>query len=255
MSVLRAAIVDDERLARQKIRSLLAAHPDVEVVAEYKDGAEAVEGLRRTRPDLVFLDIQMPGGDGFEVVRRLRPPLPAIVFVTAHDEHAIRAFEVEAVDYLLKPFDRRRFGEALRRARNRIERGAGDADGRLLAALARIAGGAAEPYWTRIAVKGRDRIVFVAASDVDWIESQGKYVLLHAGAARHLVREGIGEMERRLDPREFARVHRRVLVNLRRVAEIRRGVSGEQLVKLTTGATLPASRRYFAALRHVGGTK
>lgn len=261
MNPLRVVVVDDERLAREKVRSMLAAHDDVEIVAECSDGLEAVNEIRRLRPDLVFLDIQMPGSDGFDVLRRLKTAkLPAIVFVTAHDEYAIRAFEIEAIDYLLKPFDRRRFNESLRRARKRIEspQPENDVPERLLAAVKQIEQLAREPrdaQWSRFVVKVRDRMIFVPASDIDWIESEGKYVRLHCGASKHLVREAISEVESRLDAREFARIHRRIIVNLRKVTEMYRGFGGDYIVSLTTGEKLTVSRRYWSRVRHLGGTK
>jgi two-component system, LytTR family, response regulator len=261
VNALRVVIVDDERLAREKIRSMLAAHPEVEIVAECSDGLEAVSDIKRLRPDLVFLDIQMPGSDGFDVLRRLKSAkLPAIVFVTAHGEYAIRAFEIEAVDYLLKPFDRRRFNESLRRARKRLETPAEtDVPERLLAAVKQIEQLATEPretqQWNRFVVKVRDRMIFVPASDIDWIESEGKYVRLHCGASKYLVREGISELENRLDAREFARIHRRIIVNLRKVSEMYRGFGGDYIVALTSGEKLTVSRRYWSRVRHLGGTK
>jgi two-component system LytT family response regulator len=261
VTALRVVIVDDERLAREKVRSMLAAHPDVEVVAECSDGLEAVNEIRRLRPDLVFLDIQMPGSDGFDVLRRLKTQkLPAIVFVTAHDEYAIRAFEIEAIDYLLKPFDRRRFNESLRRARKRMEAPVeNDVPERLLAAVNRIEQLATQPQdaqqWNRFVVKVRDRMIFVPASDIDWVESEGKYVRLHCGTAKHLVREAISEVEHRLDAREFARIHRRIIVNLRKVTEMYRGFDGDYIVALTSGEKLTVSRRYWSRVRHLGGTK
>jgi len=255
---VRAVVVDDERLAREKIGSMLAAHLDVEVVAECADGVEAVAEIRRLKPDLVFLDIQMPGGDGFEVLRRLKGTrIPAIIFVTAHDEYAIRAFGIEAIDYLLKPFDRRRFNESLRRARKRIEEGGRtQVPERLLAAMEQLAGqGGANSRWNRFVVKVRDRMVFVPTSEIDWIDSEGKYVRLHCGAASHLVRESIAEVEGRLDPGEFARIHRRTIVNLHKVTEMYRGFNGEYIVALVSGETLTVSRRYWSKVRHLGGTK
>jgi len=234
VNTIRALVVDDERLAREKIRAMLGEHPDVQIVGECAEGGDAVAEIRRLKPDLVFLDIAMPGSDGFDVLRRLRGSrMPAIIFVTAHNEYAIRAFDVEAVDYLLKPFDRRRFNEALRRALERAGKAA---------------------HWNRFVVKTRDRMIFVPAAEIDWIEAAGKYVRLHAGAAKYLVRESIGEVESRLDPADFARIHRRTIVNLRRVAEIYRGVAGESIVALTTGEQLSVSRRYWSKIRHLGGS-
>jgi two-component system, LytTR family, response regulator len=252
VNVVRAMVVDDERLAREKIRAMLGAHPDVQIVAECADGAEAIGEIRRLKPDLLFLDVQMPGNDGFEVLRKLRGhEVPAIIFVTAHDEYATRAFDVEAIDYLLKPFDRRRFNEALRRARRRLD---GDAEPQLPQKLLSVIEKLGErTHWNRFVVKVRDRMIFVPTADIDWIEAEGKYVRLHSGSSKHLVRESIGEVEARLDPSEFARIHRRTIVNLHRVAEIYRGFGGDYIVKLTNGETLNVSRRYWSKIRHLGG--
>ena len=241
MNKLRAIIVDDERLGRQKIRAMLAAHDDVSVVAECANGADAAAEIRRQEPDLVFLDVQMPGGDGFDVLRKLRRgALPAIVFVTAHDEYALRAFDVNAVDYLLKPFDRRRFAETLRRARQRIERSMLEAQRQ-------------ERYWNRFIAKTHGRLVFVPAPDVDWIEAEGKYVRIHVSGSTHLLRLAMHEVEERLDPAEFARIHRGTIVNLKKVAEMYRGFGGDYVVVLRGGEKLTLSRRYWSKLKHVGG--
>ena len=241
MSKLRAIIVDDARLGRQKIRAMLAGHDDISVVAECANGAEAAAEIRKQEPDLVFLDIQMPGGDGFDVIKKLRRgELPAIVFVTAHDEYALRAFDVNAVDYLLKPFDRRRFGETLRRVRQRIERSVMEAQRQ-------------ETHWSRFIAKSHGRLVFVPAADVDWIEAEGKYVRLHAGGVTHLLRLAIHEVEERLDPAEFARIHRGTIVNLKKVAEMYRGFGGDYVVVLRSGEKLMLSRRYWSKLKGVGG--
>lgn len=251
MSVLRAIIADDERLGRQKIRAMLDGHEDVQVVAECVNGGETVSEIRRQKPDLVFLDIQMPGSDAFDVLRRLKDESPAIIFVTAHDEYALRAFDVEAVDYLLKPFDRHRFNAALRRARKRIESGTVP---KLVSALEELAQRQKEGgYWNRFIVKSHGRMLFVPATNVDWIEAEGKYVRLHSAHSSHLIRSPISEVEEHLDPTEFARIHRGTLVNLKKVAEIYRGFGGDHIVLLRGGQKLTLSRRYWSKLRHVGG--
>ncbi len=231
--MLRALIVDDERLAREKIRTFLGARSDVAVVAEAANVREAVEAIEREQPDLVLLDIQMPGGDGFDVVDALRGR-EAVIFVTAHDEHAVRAFEVAAVDYLLKPFDRARFDEAIERAKKN----------------------AVHPRDVTAAfftVRKRDRILLVAVKDVDWIEAEGKYVRIHVREQSSLIRDGIAAVEARLDPRQFVRIHRSTIVNLHRIAELQRGFGGDYIVVLTTGARLTLSRRYRAHVRAVAG--
>ncbi len=246
----RALIVDDERLGRQKIRSMIADHEDFEIVGECANGTEALAEIRRHKPDLVFLDVQMPGSDAFEVIRKLRGDhMPAIIFVTAHDEYALQAFEVEAVDYLLKPFDRRRFNEALRRVQHRIESGGRrGVDGKILEVIGRLS----KRKWSRFIVKSRDRMVFVPAKQVDWIEAEGKNVRLHVGGVTHLIRDSIGEVETRLDEQEFMRIHRKSIVNLRSVVEMHRGVGGDYVVVLRGGARVPASRRYWSRLKHFG---
>lgn len=250
--LLRAIIADDERLGRHKIRTMLEAHTDVEVVAECANGEETVTEIRRRKPDLVFLDVQMPGSDAFDVLRRLRDEAPAIIFVTAHDEYALRAFDVEAVDYLLKPFDRRRFNEALRRARRRIDSGTSHGMPQaVVAALEELAQGG--HYWTRFIIRAHGRMLFVPAGDVDWIEAEGKYVRVHSGSSAHLIRAAISDVEEHLDPADFARIHRGTIVNLKKVAEIYRGFGGDHIVLMRNGEKLTLSRRYWSRLRQVGG--
>jgi len=220
--MLRALIVDDERLARQKIRTFLEARNDIAIAGEAANVAEAVALIEREKPDLVLLDIQMPGGDGFDVVSALPSShAPAIVFITAHDDYAVRAFEVAAVDYLLKPFDRARFNEAVDRAKKAAPRD-------LRAAL--------------FTVRKRDRTILVPVREVDWIEAEGKYVRLHVREQSHLVRDAIAAVARRLDARAFVRIHRSTIVNLRRVAEIR----DDSIVVLHDGTQLAMSRRFRA---------
>lgn len=227
--MLRTLIVDDERLARQKIRTFLEARGDVTIAGEAADVDGAIALVRSARPDLVLLDIQMPGGDGFDVVRALPADhTPAIVFITAHDDYALRAFDVAAVDYLLKPFDRRRFDEAIDRAKKSVPRD-------LRAAF--------------FPVKKRDRTIIVPVRDVDWIEAEGKYVRLHVGAQSYLVRDAIAAVERRLDGRHFVRIHRSTIVNLRRVAEIR----DDTTVVLHGGTELAMSRRFRSRVRKATG--
>ena len=227
--MLRALIVDDERLARQKIRTFLDARDDVAVAGEAANVGEAIALVRSARPDLLLLDIQMPGGDGFDVVRALPAGhTPAIVFITAHDDYALRAFEIAAVDYLLKPFDRRRFDQAIDRAKKNVPRD-------LRAAF--------------FPVKKRDRTIIVPVREVDWIEAEGKYVRLHAGGQGHLVRDTIAAVAQRLDGRHFVRIHRCTIVNLRRVAEIR----DDTTVVLHDGTELAMSRRFRSRVRSATG--
>jgi two-component system LytT family response regulator len=285
---MRTLIVDDERLARQKLRTLLQRHSDVELVGECADGDAALAAVARLHPDLVFLDVRMPGRGGFEVVKGLGPgPAPHVVFVTAYGDYAVEAFEVEAIDYLLKPFDRDRLDRAMARVRTRIgEPGKalarlGDLvmrlEGALAAAGAHRAGGPANgataaaagtataggtagaaaappllPALDRVAVKKDGRTLLVPTQEIDWIEAVDKYVRLHARGARYLHREALSALERRLDPAQFLRIHRGAIVNLRRVREIHPGVGDEPTVVLADGTRLPLSRRYRARLRARG---
>ena len=208
---LRAVIVDDEPLARERVRELLGEESDVEVVAECADGVEAVAAIRREDPDLVFLDVQMPEMDGFEVLDALdAETLPAVVFVTAYDRYALKAFDVHAVDYLLKPFDRARFRSALDRAR--LDLRSDDAGRRILALVADLR--RERRPQQRIVVKAAGRVFFLRPDEVDWMEAAGNYVRPHVGKEAYLVRETMKGLEERLDPDTFIRVHRSRIVNL-----------------------------------------
>ena len=269
---MRTLIVDDERLARQKLRTLLQRHNDVELVGECANGEAALADIARLLPDLVFLDVRMPGKTGFDVVNGLPPgPAPHVVFVTAYGDYAVEAFEVEAVDYLLKPFDRERLDRAVARVRTRASE-PGKALARLGDLVMRLEGALAErrapqavaavPAPTngtpaaalaeRVAVKKDGRTLLVPTQEIDWIEAVDKYVRLHAKGARYLHREALSALERRLDPAQFLRIHRGAIVNLRRVREIHPGVGDEPTVVLADGTRLPLSRRYRARLRARG---
>jgi two-component system LytT family response regulator len=238
--MIRTLIVDDERLARHKLRMLLAGDADIQVVDECANAAEAVAAIRRERPDLVLLDIGLPGENGFDVLRRLRGTrLPAIIFITAHDEHAVRAFEVAAVDYVLKPIDRRRFSEAIRRVKER--------DGASADRAFRLV------ELEQFVVKTRDRTFLVPFAEVDWIEAAGKYVRVHTGQTSHLVRQSITDVERRLDSRRFLRIHRGTIVNVKRIAEMNRGFGGGLFVVLRDGTRLTMSRRFRTQIREMTG--
>ena len=244
---LRAVIVDDEPPARRRLRALLRAEPSIDVIGDADDGPAAVAAIEQLQPDLVFLDVQMPGLDGFdvleEIIERRGAQCPAVIFVTAHDAHALRAFGVHAVDYLLKPFDRARLHTAIERA----VRLAGDAAvPRRLAALAGDA--TSRRPLRRFMVRSGGRISFVAVDEVDCVEAAGHYVSLRAGRQTHLVRDTITSVAERLDPQRFARIHRGALVNLERIRELRPLFHGEFEVLLKDGTRLRATRTFAAAL-------
>jgi two-component system LytT family response regulator len=249
---VRALLVDDEPLALANLRIALESQPDIEVVGEAGDGREAVRLARALDPDVVFLDVQMPDMDGFAVLRELSDAaLPEVIFVTAFDQHAIRAFEVHALDYLLKPFDDARFDECARRAvrhvRNQQRGDLRHALEGLLnemspTAAARVALGTG--YAARILVRDRERIFFVAADDVDWFQAAGNYVRLHVGDEQHLIRATIAELQQRLDPQHFVRIHRSAIVNLSRLREVQPWIGGDYIAILRDGRKLKVSRTY-----------
>lgn len=238
---IRVLLVDDESPARRKIRRFLEREVDVEVVGESGDGPTAIAAIRELEPDLVFLDIQMPGADGFEVIEALGAARPHIIFVTAYHEHAVRAFEVAALDYLLKPFDEPRFRAALHRARERVRRREPGVPEEALRRLLEITGGAGGG---RILVKRDDRSFFLRQEEIHWLEAADNYVKLHTARGDHLVRGTLGGMEERLDPSRFVRVSRSAIVNLDRVAELRPWSHGDRIVVLKDGTELTLSRRY-----------
>jgi len=247
---IRALVVDDEPLARERIRTLLEDEPDIELVGECRDGAEAVRAIDEEGPDLVFLDVQMPEVDGFEVLEVIGPGrAPVVVFVTAYDEYAIRAFDVHALDYLLKPFDGERFRQAIGRARASI-RAKADVDREKLAALL---GDLRDErrYLERIVVKTAGRVVFLAVDEIDWIGGAGNYVELHAGERKHLVRDTMKAMESKLDPDKFVRVHRSHIVNMDRVKSMEPWFHGEYVLILENGTELQSSRTYSDRLRQM----
>lgn len=247
---IRTLVVDDEPLARQNLRVLLAADPEIEVVGEAGGGAEAVRLLEERAPDLVFLDIQMPELNGFDVVARVGAErMPVIVFVTAFDQFALKAFEVHALDYLLKPFDDARFEKALRQAKLQVEqRSVKELGERLVRLLAdRDAPPAAAPqpppqYLTRLLIKSAGRVFFLKVDEIDWIGAEDYYVKLHVGRRSHLLRETMGEMEARLDPQKFLRIHRSTIVNVERIKELHQLFNGDYSVVLLDGTELKLSR-------------
>lgn len=246
MSAVTALIVDDERLARVGVRRELERHPAVEIVGECANGVEAVRAIRTLRPSLVFLDIQMPVLDGFDVIQRVGVRrMPAIVFVTAFDEYAIRAFEVHAFDYLLKPIDPARFRATVDHAVARLRAARDTAiDRRLDALLARIERERAGAHSDRLVVRERDRVFFVSAHHVNWVEAAGNYVRLHLDGARHLARATMDRMEARLASHGFVRIRRSALVNLSAVFEIQPHLKGTYVFVLRNGARVLSSRGY-----------
>jgi two-component system, LytTR family, response regulator len=230
---IRTVIVDDEPLARSNLRVLLRRDHNIEIVAECGSGPEAPALIRETRPDLLFLDVQMPECDGFDVLELLGAELPlAIVFVTAYDQYALRAFEAGALDYLLKPFDNARFDLALSRAKYKVELGK-DHPRKL----------------DRLTIKSAGQIAFVNLSEIDWIEAADYYAALHIGVHTHLLRRSLSELERDLDPTLFCRIHRSAIVNLDRVRGLRSNEDGDYTVLLQNNATLRLSRKYRKQLQ------
>jgi two-component system LytT family response regulator len=254
MARIRTLIVDDEPLARQRLRTLLQDEPDVEVVGECAGGREAIAAIGRQAPDLVFLDVQMPAPDGFGVIQAVGVErMPAVIFVTAYDRYALQAFEVQALDYLLKPFDRDRFRKALGRARAQLERSrAGDLGDRLAALLEDVQGGR-KPV-ERLVIKSGGRVFFLRAAEIDWVEAAGNYLRLHVGREVHLLRETLNGLEARLDPEQFLRIHRSTLVNVERIREIQPLFHGDGVVVLRDGTELPMSRGYRQQLRRFLGS-
>lgn len=242
---IKTLIVDDEELARLRIRELLSHEPDVEIVGECGDGEEALEAIIALSPDLVFLDVQMPEMDGFQVVEALDPgTLPTIVFVTAYDEFAIRAFDAHAFDYLLKPFHGERFRTTLSRVRAHLERGAGPqpTDRRLYSLLESLS--SSRSWMERFVVRTGSRIYFVRVDEVDWMEAEGNYVRLHTGKRNHLVRTTISSLIGRLDPGRFLRVHRGTIMNLDRLREVQTYAKGSYILVLEDGTKLTSSATY-----------
>jgi two-component system, LytTR family, response regulator len=232
-ATIRTLIVDDEPLARSNLTVLLETDPEIEIVGECGSGMEGLEQIRSQRPDLVFLDVQMPECDGFDVLELLGADVPpAVVFVTAYDQYALRAFEAGALDYLLKPFDNARFERALRRAKDRIRRSQG---------------GPREN--DRLVIKTVGQVLFLRFSEIDWIEAADYYACLHVGAQSHLLRRSMNELDRELDPALFCRIHRSTIVNLDRVRGLKSGEDGEHEVLLESGARLRLSRSYRKQLQ------
>jgi two-component system, LytTR family, response regulator len=249
MKKIRTLVVDDEPLARERLTSLLAAEADIEIIGQCRDGEEAVHAIIDHSPDLVFLDVQMPAMNGFEVIEAVGSErMPLVIFVTAYDQHALKAFQVRALDYVLKPFDRERFQEALQRARAHIQRDeTGDLGRRLLALVKDLRRD--QPRTDRLVVKSGGRLFFLRTDEIDWIEASGNYVRLHVGTTSHLLRETMNAIEGRLDPEKFFRIHRSRIVNMERIQEMQPWLNGEYAVVLRTGTRLTLSRGYREKLQ------
>ena len=240
---IRTLIVDDEPLAREGVRLHLEEHDDIEIIGECSAGEEAVDRIEADAPDLVFLDIQMPGLDGFGVLEALAGTrLPAIVFVTAYDQFAVRAFEAHALDYLLKPFEAERFNKALDRVRVQLRGQPSDVDDRLRSLVASLGG--KERYLERMVARTNGRILILRIDDVDWIEAAANYVRVHIGAKQYLVRETMTNLETRLDPDKFLRIHRSVIVRKDRIKELEPLFQGDYSIILLDGTRLTSSRGY-----------
>ena len=249
---IRTLIVDDEPLARERIREMLGCDADVEVVGECRNGREAVASVKKFAPDILFLDVQMPGMDGFAVLKALRnePRLPFVIFVTAYDQYAVRAFEVNALDYILKPFRRQRFEQTLTRVKQQLCSASSDNLGqRTLALLQSLE--AKSNYLDRLTIKSQGKVFFVKVEEIDWIESEDNYLRLHLGKQSHLLRGTLTSLEAQLDPRKLVRIHRRVIVNLDRIKELTPWFNRDYHVVLHDGTELTLSRGYRQRLSHL----
>jgi two-component system, LytTR family, response regulator len=257
---VRALIVDDEPAARAALRALLRGDADVTVVGECRNGREALSALQAGNIDLVFLDVQMPEIDGFSVVEQLDPrSLPAIVFVTAYDQYALRAFSVHAVDYLVKPFTDERFFDTLRHVKQQIARGQSHELATRLTRLlqdttrSRVPEAAARDYLRRLPIQSGERVVLLPVGDIDWIAADGDYARIHVGSAEYLIREPLSHLADSLDPTHFARIHRSTIVNLDRIRELRPLFKGDHLVQLRDGTELKLSRHFKRPLEQMLG--
>ena len=264
-AAIRALIVDDEPAARDAIRSLLAGDADIHIVGECADGRTALRAIASTAPELLFLDVQMPEMDGFTMLRQLDPArLPVVVFVTAFDQYALRAFDVHAADYLLKPFDDDRFRDAVSRAKQNVRAGQlGRLSEELRALLDGVMPGAPAsrtaapggPYLKRLVIKSGGRVTLLNVRDIDWIEAEGDYVKIHVAKAWHLLRETMKRLEAQFDPARFVRIHRSTIVNVERIKELQPYFRGEYVVILHDGKSLKLSRGYKEHLESVLGRK
>ncbi|HEX8745623.1 MAG TPA: LytTR family DNA-binding domain-containing protein [Pyrinomonadaceae bacterium] len=250
---IRVLLVDDEPLAREMIREMLKDDSEADVAAECVNGREAIDAIQEHSPDLIFLDVQMPEIGGFEVLEALKSVhMPHVIFVTAYDQYAVRAFEVHALDYLLKPFDRERFDSAWRRAKEHILTSRnGQMDQRILAILEELKAGS--KYLERLVIKSGGRVFFLDTDDIDWIEAEGNYVSVHTGKKSHLLRETISSLEAQLDPKKFLRIHRSSIVKIDRIKELQPWFHGEYRVILLDGTQLTLSRNYRENLQEALG--
>ena len=241
---IKTLIVDDEPLAREKLKRLLRDESDVEIIGECGNGKEALSAIKKLSPDLVFLDIQMPEMNGFDVLKSIGTSrLPVVIFATAYDQYALQAFDVHALDYLLKPFNRERFHRSVTRARELINSHDPDnLDKRLRALLADLK--TEKKYLERLVIKSVGRVFFIKINEIDWIEAAGNYVKLHVGRESHMLRETMNGLEAKLDPEKFLRIHRSTLVNIDRIKELHPLFSGDYTVMLQNGAELTLSRSY-----------
>lgn len=251
---ITALIVDDEPLARKFIRRMLEKHPSVEIVGECGNGREAVTSILKVKPRLVFLDVQMPEMDGFTTLETLgAAPLPQIIFVTAYEQYAIRAFEIYALDYLLKPFDQPRFDKAMSRVEEKFaDREQIRTEQKQITALLENVS-RKSPYLERLVVKTGGRIIFLKTREVDWIQADDKYAHLHTGGKTHLVRQTLGALEAQLDPQKFVRIHRSAIVNIERIKELHPMFTGEHMVVLENDTKLTLSRSYKNKLFEILG--
>jgi two-component system LytT family response regulator len=249
MTKLRLLIADDEPLIRRGLRNALANLPAVELVVECENGAQAIQEILSTQPDLVLLDVQMPDCDGLEVVRQVGAGrMPPVIFVTAYDEYAVKAFELNAVDYLLKPFDEARLSAAIERARERLASN----DFRSAALrLQQLLESSHKPWAERLVVRNNDRYDFVPVDKVDWVESANNYVLLHCGPKTHLLSETLSGLEKRLDPEKFVRVHRGRIVNISRIVAAHTMMNGIYELELNTGARLSTGRQFLDSVQRL----
>jgi len=241
---IKTLIVDDEPLARERVKRFLRDEADIEIIGESGDGAEAVAMIKNEKPDLVFLDIEMPEKTGFEVIKSLNAKtVPIVIFVTAYDQYALQAFDVYALDYLLKPFNRERLHRAVARAHAHIEnKKRGNLDERLVLLLADLK--SEKKYLERLMVKSVGRVFFIKTDEIDWIEAAGNYLKLHVGRESHLIRETMNAVEAKLNPDKFLRIHRSTVVNIDRIKELHPMFSGDYSVILRNGAELTLSRNY-----------